>query len=160
MKWETLKPDERDSWLSVEHAAAFNSFVRLCNRDYKGLASSNSSSIFRGFSNGLKSNRDQVVYDFDLDILMSRVKTFIEDYNAEVDRYSRSGIGENIDEFVRYDKIKWSETLKANVERGRSAKFSSMAIRSSLFRPFCKSWVYFDPMLVERRYHLPDYFPV
>ena len=159
MKWTTLHPDSHCTWLVPENGDAFKAFVRICDRDCKGEAPTGHNAIFRSFSNGAKSNRDQVVYDFDSRQLEDRVKRFIEDYNAEVDRYKRSDRGADIDDFVRYEKIKWSDTLKSNVLRERDIEFQPANIRKALFRPFCKRSLYFDPMLMERRYHLPQFFP-
>jgi hypothetical protein len=58
------------------------------------------------------------VQDFNQAVLIDRVKRLVEDYNAEVDRYKRAGGTAKIDDFVRYETIKWSETLKSNLERG------------------------------------------
>jgi predicted helicase len=95
--------------------------------------------------------------------LESRITKFIEDYNAEIDRYLRkrkeqSGIIE-IDEFVDYSKIKWSEMLKNNLRRGLSVKFNIKQIRISINRPYIKKFLYFDSILNERRYQLPIIFP-
>ena len=45
--------------------------------------------VFRRYSTGAKSNRDEIVYCFDQDALCNRVEGFAERYNREVDRYLR-----------------------------------------------------------------------
>jgi len=65
-----------------------------------------------------------------------------------------------VDNFVSYDKVKWSESLKANLVRGITAKFDDAEVRPSLYRPFSKRWLYFDALVNERRYQFPWILPV
>ena len=80
-------------------------------------------------------------------------------YNGEVDRYRRAGGKGSIDDFVRYEKIKWSETLKANLERRRYAEFDESQVRSTLYRPFTRRVLCFNEVLIERRYLFSAVFP-
>lgn len=66
-----------------------------------------------------------------------------------------------IDAFVINDetKIKWSEKLKDNLQRGMYVDFNANNIRPAMFRPFCKKYLYFDHSLVERTYQMSDIFP-
>ena len=126
------------------------------------------SCIFKSFSNGVKTNRDDIVYGYDRGELKDRIKAIIENYNSEVDRLARHKKDikneriskDNIDQFVSYRKVNWSESLKANLMRGKYADtFAETALRPSLYRPYAKKWLYFDPMLNERRYQYPRIFP-
>jgi len=123
--------------------------------------------IFMLFSNGVKTNRDAVVYDFNREKLAKRVEKFIEDYNSEVDRFKRAVKAKKIDpedsfavnHFIRYDKVQWSESLKANLVKGTHGEYVKSSIRNSLYRPFTKNLIYFDGFLNERRYQFPRIFP-
>ena len=115
--------------------------------------------VFELHSLGIKTNRDDAIYDFRKELLIERILEFIDNYNAEVDRYRRVGGKGNIDEFVRYDKIKWSETLKANVRRGRYAKYDESQVRPALYRPFTKRLVYYNEVLTERKYQSAHIYP-
>lgn len=159
MEWQRLKPDARDNWLTAGHVEEFSLFVPMCERD-TGVAGVRS--IFHGHSNGVKTNRDEVVYDFDRKRLASRVQKFVHAFNAELDRYNREvkfGAPPQIDEFVSYERIKWSESLKANLRRGRAAQYDPDHLRIALSRPFTKKFLYFDEMLNERRYQFPFISP-
>ncbi len=87
------------------------------------------------------------------------MKQFIEDYNAEVFRYERAGRPEDVDNFVRYDRIKWSRDLKQDLQRGNYAEFDEAKIRAGLYRPFCKQHLFFDRILNEEVYVFPHIFP-
>jgi predicted helicase len=91
--------------------------------------------------------------------LIERVKQFIEDYNGEVDRYRRAGKPTDIDNFVKYDRIKWSRDLKLDLQRQNSAKYEITKFRDALYRPFCKRTLFFDRILNEEVYVMPSIFP-
>jgi predicted helicase len=115
--------------------------------------------LFKIYGRGVATCRDEVVYDFDREALAGRVRQFIEDYNAEVDRYQRAAGEPNIDDFVRYEKIKWSRDLKLDLKRENYATFEETKIRASLYRPFIKREVFFDRILNEEVYVFPRIFP-
>jgi len=146
VNWQTLAPDLRHTWLVPAHAEQFASFLPITG-------------IVELHSRGVATCRDGVVYDFHPEALFVRVRQFIDDYNAEVDRYRRAGAPDNVDDFVRYDRIKWSETLKLQLQRGLYAEFNEAGIRQSLCRPFAKRLLHFDRVLIERVYQFPRIFP-
>jgi predicted helicase len=157
--WQPLEPDASGNWLVPEHAAEFEALVPLGSKAAKGADSASPQTVFKVFSGGVKTNRDEVAYDFDKDALLGRVRRFIDDYNGEVDRYKRSGGKQPVDEFVCYDKIKWSGSLKLNVERGTYAAFDEGGIRVALYRPFSRRYLFFDRFVNERVYVMPSIFP-
>jgi predicted helicase len=157
--WQPPKPDASSNWLVPERAAEFEALVPLGSKVAKAADSTSPQTVFKVFSGGVKTNRDEVAYDFDKDVLLERVRRFIDDYNAEVDRYKRSGGQQPIDEFVRYEKIKWSGSLKLNLERGTYAAFDESRVRIALYRPYCSRYLFFDRLVDERVYVMPSIFP-
>ena len=156
--WQSLVPDNAHSWLVPMNGSEFARFIPIGTADVKA-GNGEEKALFRFYSNGVKTNRDDVVYSFNRETLEKRIQDFIEDYNAEVDRYKRAKGKPNIDDFVKYDRIKWSESLKNDVIRGEYAEFDPALLRNSMYRPFDKQWLYFDSMLNERRYGFPHIFP-
>ncbi len=88
--WQELTPDTRHTWLVPENAETFSGFLAMGSKAGKGAKTPQVGLIFQSFSLGVATHRDAVVYDFNPRLLEERVKQFIEDYNAEVDRYRRS----------------------------------------------------------------------
>jgi predicted helicase len=164
IEWKNIKPDLDNNWVVIKGQASFGKFMPLGSRIFKAGRLVDARSIFKLYSMGVKSNRDDVVYDFKLDILKSRIEEFIEIYNREVDRYYRKRKEKpgviDIDEFVNYEKIKWSETLKKNLREGTPAIYDENKIRIALFRPFSKRYLYFDSLLNERRYQFHKILPI
>ena len=87
------------------------------------------------------------------------MRKFIEAYNGEVDRYRRTGGNVDIDDFVNYDKVKWSRNLKLELKRANYAEFAESKVRISLYRPFCKRHLFFDRVLNEEVYVFPRISP-
>ena len=156
--WQELKPDAKGNWLTEGMQTDFESFLPLGTKEGKA-EKIDANVIFSMYGNGLKTNRDDVVFDFNKTLLARRIQKFIESYDAEVDRYIRAGRPKDADAFVNYDHIKWSEGLKGHLRRGSVATFDETKMRQSLFRPFSTQYLYFDSILNERRYQQQHFFP-
>ena len=150
VKWRTLKPDERHSWLHDGESAGFEKFIPISSKETKALDSLDAQAIFRTYFLGVSTNRDSVVYDFDHERLAQRVEQFSDDYNAEVVRWKMKGRPEEIDNFVRYEKVKWSEALKNNLRAELIVEYDKKRICSAAYRPFTNRYLYLDPLLIDR----------
>ena len=157
--WQHLRPDSRQSWLVAEHADEFASFVSLGTKETKSSKNQDVKTVFKLYSHGISTNRDAVVFDFDCRRLFPRIQTFIEDYNSEVDRYIRHKLPKDVDGFVKYDRIKWSSALKDYLRRQEHADFYESQFRSAVYRPYSKRHLYFDRLLIHRRFQFHHFFP-
>ncbi|GMU82231.1 MAG: hypothetical protein AMXMBFR47_21020 [Planctomycetota bacterium] len=150
VEWEATSAHEDGTWLRPQNSAAFGEFTPLGVRArFKTQSPNGPNAIFDAFSLGVTTARDNVVYDFNSEPLINRIREFIEAYNSEVDRYRRTGNEQPIDDFVTYDSIKWSRDLKLDVARGKYAEYREDKLRRSLFRPFCKQMLFYDRILNE-----------
>ena len=147
VEWQRLFPNIKNTWLVPENADIYNLFLPMGSKEAKAGKAGAETVLFDTFSIGLTTSRDNIVFDFHIDTLEKRIKQFINDYNLEVYRYQNSDKSVSIDDFVSYEKIKWSRDLKADLKRGRTVKFLQENIRFSMYRPFCKMWYYFDKIL-------------
>jgi len=164
VEWEQLKADDRNTWLVPQNAAAFGSQIPLGSKETKNSNAGGNGSLFSLYSLGVTTNRDEIVYSFQRGELEVRVPEVVEDYNAEVDRYRRAvvdagGSRPNVDDFVRYDRVKWSEALKLNLQRQKYAKYETHKVRSCTYRPFCRRFLYYDRVLNEKVRLFPVIFP-
>ncbi len=157
VSWCDIVPDRNSNWLTESEQNNFDSLVPISPRNGIGEA------VFRNFSNGLKTNRDVWMYNFDRVALTAAVAGTVDFYNSELDRWKRlSDEKPSIDEFVRYDdsRISWSRDLKADLKRGRVATFSDAKIRAALYRPFTGSSAFLDRLLNEEVYGIHTLFPL
>ncbi len=161
LNWTEIKPDAHNNWLNEDIKDDFKSFIPLGTKETRNKKQLNVKSIFKYYSLGVSTNRDPVVYDFNRESLETRVVQFCEDYNDEVNRYEKKGKEKNIniDEFVDYDKVKWSSTLKNHCIRGNEVIFNANYIKDSLYRPFTKFHLYFDNILIDRLGHFNEFLP-
>ena len=162
VRWRKLEPDERHTWLHDEESAGFAEFVPIGSKEAKATESLDAHAIFGGYSRGITSSRDEWVFDFDAGELTAKAQRLIENYNAEVGRFRRRK-DQNIpaDDFVSKDPsvVKWTDRLKDALAEGKELVFDKALVRRATYRPFTAMHVYFDDLLIHRRYLQPRFFP-
>jgi predicted helicase len=159
VEWQELQPDEKHNWLTEGMHEEFETFTAIGSKEVKNIEQREEKAIFKSFSPGVKTARDSVAYNFDDKELQRRVETFFEQYNAEVSRYQQKGKPKDLDNFVNYGNVKWSESLKAKLQGGKFATYSTANIRESLYRPFVKSYLYYDSLLNDRPGLFENFLP-
>ncbi|MCK4593838.1 N-6 DNA methylase, partial [bacterium] len=158
VKWQKPKiTKEGREWFAPDND--FEEHPLLGNIKYKNRRIEQLDTILHRYSIGLNSNRDRIVYDFDSWQLEQRCEKMVEAYNLEIDRWKRSGKPSDIDNFVNIETVNWCSTLKRKLMSEDYAVFSADKIRSSLYRPFTKMYLYFDEHLNHRRGIWPIAFP-
>ena len=160
--WDAIQPDRRHTWLTEGLHAEFYTFIPIGTKTAKAQKSEAENVIFKTYSNGVKTNRDAWVFNFNVDSLVQNIQGMIETYNAEVDRWKRrEDQRANVSDFVVYDdtKIKWDQELRRHLRRSRLAEFTGDKVRTSLYRPFTTSNLFFDRVLNNRVYLFPSIFP-
>ena len=162
IEWQPITPDRRYTWLTEGLHAEFETFIPTGTKEAKIARGEAVEVIFKIYSLGVRTNRDAWVYNFNQNALVGKMSETINIYNQQVFKWERRTDREvNVDDFVISDatKISWSETLKRNLQRGRTADFSQEKVRTSLYRPFTKSNLYFGRVMNERVYVFPSIFP-
>jgi len=163
IEWLEIQPDKEYTWLTEGLKSDFSTFIPVGIKALKSSLILGTPAIFSKYGCGVKTNRDTWTYDFSCDALETKIKLFTDAYNGQVDRWRRRGnSAKSVDDFVTYDdtKIKWSEGLKLNLRRGNYADdYNDSNVRQALYRPFCKQWLYFDRILIERVYQFPQFLP-
>lgn len=159
VKWKRLKPDDRHAWMTIKNSDEFAAFLPLGSKAAKTGDDPNPEAIFKTYSLGVSTNRDNVVYDFQQTTLAKRVEQFCDDYNAELDRFNRKGYGKRLDDFVDYSKIKWSRNLKRSLRIGEELEFKPKSIRAALYRPFTEKFIYFSDIVTDELGQIPKFFP-
>lgn len=168
LEWQTLQPDERYTWLTENLHAEYdtNTFLPMGTKEAKAARLEEAGgvkvqTIFKNYSPGVQTNRDNWMYDFNADKLAIKASSMIETYNAEISRWIRADCPRDIDGFVLDDetKIKWSSRLKECLSRKVEAKFTDSAIRRAMYRPFTHEFLYFDSTMNHRQGIFPTIFP-
>ena len=162
MVWQELTPDKRHTWLTENLHNDFDSFTPMGSKHTKASKGDVKGTLFKTYSLGVITARDAWVYNFNQDALADNMQAMIGFYNSETSRWEqRIERSQNVDAFVSTDsrKIKWTDRLKTELVKRRLVKFAPEKIRSSLYRPFTKVHLYFNPLMNQRTYVLPLIFP-
>lgn len=162
VKWRTLKPDERHTWLHDDELAGFFKFITVGSKETKALDSLDAHAIFRTYSLGITTNRDEWLYDFESERLDKKVERLLGNFNLELTRWrNRKDRDALVDDFVSTDRdfVKWTDRLKDALLAGKELAHRAGINRRVEYRPFTAKFVYFDELLIQRRYLQPTFFP-
>ena len=152
---ERITPDAKCNWLNQSNSN-FEKLMPLADRQTK-LAKSimEEDAVFRLYSMGVVTNRDEWVYDFDTTRLGEKVRAFIEEYEGNRSEHG----GTDVDDAALGTIIKWTRDLKRQLRSNVHNRFVSGNIRKTDFRPFIRKSLYFNQNLNEMQYQLPEVFP-
>jgi predicted helicase len=159
VKWKKLEPDERYTWLTEGQQKDFWGLAPLGSKDGKGEELTEA--IFRWFSLGVASNRDEWVYNR----RASSIKENISRTCAAVAQERTRFLGlskkaqENYVPLVRENEVKWTDRLINAVKVGSDVMLDESKIRPCIYRPFDPQQIYFDSLLNQRRYQQHRIFP-
>ena len=154
-KWKNIIPDKHGDWIN-QRDSSFEEFLPMGDKK-----THNPNAIFNLYSLGVATNRDSWVYNFNKNKVKRNMKSMIDFYNQELHRLTDQKLNiKNIDKFINRDesKIKWSDTLKRYFIRRREGKFQRIHIQRSSYRPFTKSYLYFDNIFNDRVSQNPKLF--
>ncbi|NTV45350.1 MAG: hypothetical protein HGB11_02215 [Chlorobiales bacterium] len=146
IEFEKITPDEKGNWLNLTDND-FDDLLPLATKETK-LANEkrDEKAVFKLYTNGVVTNRDEWVYDFDVKNLECKMRFFTERYNANIGKRDFDA------------EIKWSRDLKNEANRGRKSKFNKSLISEVHYRPFVKQFYYseyiFSDMLTSNHYEI------
>lgn len=159
--WQEIEPDQFGDWLN-QRDPNFDTYISLGNKKDK-----TAQVIFENYSNGVKTNRDAWVYNASLGDLSNTTEGMVAYYNKSVEAYKnlcQSVVKENwlnVDNFLDFSTktISWTLELKQDLARHNFRTYSSEGLRQALYRPFTKSWIFFDKYFNNSVYQIPRIFP-
>ena len=148
MKMSVMSPKESGYWLS-ERNDDFKKFNPLAGDTHKKFDKHVEETVFVGYSNGYKSNRNAWVYNFSKESLQKNVKSMIDFYNGQST--------DNVD----YDKTKisWTRGLLYDLKRKHKMEFEDDKISVAMHRPFNKQYFYYGDKVIDQRYQNKKLFP-
>ncbi len=126
-----LKPDNNGNWIN-QSDNDFESLLPLVDKDVK--AGKGEEAVFKLFSSGLKTQRDEWVYDLSETALEEKVKFLIEVYQETLKDSN----------YPKKDTIKWDRELTKYLDKRTNKSFQSEQIVKSSYRPFYNQYFYFD----------------
>ena len=140
-EFRQITPNNRFDWIN-QRENLFDTFISLHESPNPKYGIS-----FNVRSRGLQTGRDAWNYNFSRSELEKNIRTTIDYYNTheptEIDT----------------TKISWTRATVQNKNRGRKITFNAAQIVESIYRPFCKTNLYYDRALNEMTYQMPKLFP-
>ncbi len=156
LSMNVLETDGNGGWL-YQRNAVFDSYINIGDKKNKP---SNGVVFCEKYSNGLKTNADNWMYNYSLHVLLSNMDKFIKTYNEEVEKY-KAVSDVNFEDFCIKDekRIKWHSGIIPKAEKGIKIEINKKSIEECLYRPFVKQFAYNDRNVVQRVSLLPNIFP-
>jgi predicted helicase len=142
--FEHITPDKNFNWIN-QSDNDFEHLLPLVDKDVK--AGKGEEAVFKLFSRGIATQRDEWVYDLSEEYLVNKMKFFVEIYQSQFDKQPEEELSQ---------QIKWDEDLKSYFKRKIQKRFDQNSIKSSLYRPFYKENLYFDRHFNGRTYQWFD----
>ena len=131
INFEHIIPDKRNNWINQTNND-FDELVPLIDKDVK--AGKSEQAIFKLFSSGVKTQRDEWVYDFSKDNLEDKMRFAIDVYQQTLEDK----------DYPDKDKIKWDRELTKYFSKRISKEFLDSSIVKSSYRPYTSKYLYFD----------------
>jgi predicted helicase len=151
--FDEVRPDAKGNWLNLTHND-FDSLIPLASKETKNAKTpAKERAIFKLFSLGVVTNRDDWVYAPSDKELLDRVAYLIDVYESR--RATSHGRAFGEDHGV---EIKWTRAVKNDLARGIPYRLDLHAISESYYRPFVKRRLYFSRQLNEMVYQVPQLF--
>ena len=154
-EFDKIAPDKRNNWLNQSNSD-FDTLIPVANSQTRSAKSNGAdSAVFRLYSNGVATQRDEWVFDYDRDHLRTKVRYFSKVYEDK--RRMLSGTEFDVSELGV--EIKWDYELRKNLSRNTRVVFSSAHIVEAQYRPFASRFLYYLRELNGRQYQMPQIFP-
>ncbi len=155
IEFEHIVPDSKNNWLNLTDND-FDELLCLAEKTTKNAKiPAAEKAVFSLYSNGVKTNRDEWVYDFGRKELLRKVKYLVNVYE---ERRKENAIKPLTDNELGIG-IKWDREMKTFLRRNVEVSFSSDCIRKSLYRPFVVQPLYFKRELNCMQYQMRSIFP-
>lgn len=153
--WHTIIPDEFGDWLN-QRDGDFSNYISMGDNKNSQTAIS----IFEIYSQGLLTSRDSWCFNFSNRKLKENIRSSFLFYNSERKRTSTLDNEDKLNS-ISLDKtqISWSRALKNKLVKNENLDIKNEGFVKSLYRPFTKTWGYFDRNMNEMVYQNFKLFP-
>lgn len=161
--YHRVEPDKDANWVNLADTGGEGGWDSLPPVATKAAKAAKlkvqEKALFRLFSLGVATNRDEWVYDASETILAEKVSHFINVYNSELERWIEAGRPKETGSWVSRE-IKWTSELEARLKAGKKLTFNPERIRKAAYRPFSPTYTYYDRVVTHRLYRQEEIFPI
>jgi len=148
MPFEEVRPDKRHSWIN-QSVNDFEAFLPIADKQTKSTDNKRQErAIFKLYSLGISTNRDEWLYAESEESLARKVKHLIENY-AKADPAEEEPS----------NTIKWSRNLKRRLKQGIKEPYDEARMVRASYRPFSFRWLYQSDLFVDELGSCERLFP-
>lgn len=145
-QFDRIKPNKQGLWLN-QPTENWNHWLPIATKEVK--AGKSEEAIFKLFSLGVVTARDEWVYGFSKHDVAEKIQYFLDNYEKLRLEQSKEDGG-----------IKWSEALKLRLQNGKSENYSDSRVQNASYRPFVTKKLYLSSLLIDRLGQQPSIFPI
>jgi len=158
LPFEHIKPDKNNNWINLTEND-WDDLIPVASTETKSSKKTTGhKAIFKLFSLGVVTARDEWVYDINPCNLKEKVRYFISNYNKQMKQLAGKVTKETLGDVLEYS-IKWTRAVKSDLLKCKRYNFGDTNIVESLYRPFVKRNLYYCSELNEMRYLNQQIFP-
>lgn len=136
--WAIIEPDENGDWINLRDEN-YDQFVPI-------------DKVYNSKVLGVGSSRDSWVYSFNRNKAKTNTERMVDNYNYEVRNNDENSVNNNS------DYISWSRSLRVKFKKRQIITLDENNLQVSLYRPFTKKWLYYDPQVIENGKGLGELF--
>jgi predicted helicase len=154
--FDEIRPDTKHNWINLV-TNDFETLIPIASKATKNTA--DSKAVFALYSQGVKTNRDEWVWDFTRENVLPRIRYLIASYSEDLRKLPPNVKVEDVPSYVTTE-IKWTRKLKKLLASRKKLTLDSERMIPALYRPFTRKWLYFSWELNEDWYQLGQLFLV
>jgi predicted helicase len=157
LDFDEVSPDKNANWVNLTNND-FETLLPLASKETKAAKTAGQErAIFKLYSLGVVTARDEWMYDFDALSLSRKAAFLIETYNADRTVHGGKGATKAVVQALNYE-IKWTRAVKNALGRNVELTFDASKITKAIYRPFTGCFLYRDLILNETGYQTPLLF--
>ena len=151
LPFDEIHPNDTGQWLH-QVTNDFGELIPVATKQAKrAKRQKDQRAIFRLFTLGVVTNRDEWVYALDQEEVLSRVRYLIDHYNDQ----RAKGVARGD---PRDSVIKWTRAVKRDLCNKVEYEYTDGAVVLASYRPFVRRWLYSSRRLNEMLYRTPEIF--
>lgn len=149
LAFQRVEPDKKHNWVNLAEND-WDDLIPVADKQTKATKwPSRERAIFKLFSLGVSTSRDDWVYDLDADHLRTKTNQLIGVYLDDLARVSDGG---DTDADALNYSIKWTRAVKADLLARKMYREGQGYVAKAAYRPFDRRLIHFNGGLVEVQY--------
>ncbi|QIA23286.1 type ISP restriction/modification enzyme [Mesorhizobium sp. AA22] len=148
ISYQRIEPDKNGNWVNLTEND-WDEMIPVADKKTKAAkAKSQEKAIFRLFSFGLVTNRDDWMYDRSDEKLGIKASYLVDRYESDRKTLPRYRQGKpQVDKLD--SSIKWTRSVKRSLQNDRPFRLSDTRTVAAMYRPFDRQKLLFYPPLIE-----------